>query len=81
MIVNCQLKKSERLTSQLVIDKLFAGGNASMAAFPLRIVFMKVEKEEQSGDAENGMRVKHLLCPFWCRCPRNVFVMQLTATV
>lgn len=45
MIVNYQLKKSERLTSQLVIEKLFAGGNASMAAFPLRIVFMKVEKE------------------------------------
>jgi ribonuclease P protein component len=48
MIVNCQLKKSERLTSQLVIDKLFAGGNASMAAFPLRIVFMKVEKENSN---------------------------------
>ena len=34
-------KKSERLCSQLVIDKLFAGGNASMAAFPLRIVYMR----------------------------------------
>ena len=45
MIVNCQLKKSERLTSLLVIDKLFAGGNASMAAFPLRIVFMKMGEE------------------------------------
>lgn len=42
--VNCQLKKIERLTSQLVIDQLFAGGNASMAAFPLRIVFMQMEK-------------------------------------
>ena len=48
MIVNCQLKKSERLTSQLVIDKLFAGGNASMAAFPLRIVYMQMEKQEGS---------------------------------
>ncbi|MBR2631673.1 MAG: ribonuclease P protein component [Bacteroidaceae bacterium] len=42
-------KKSERLCSQLVIDKLFAGGNASMAAFPLRIVYMK-----QSIGAEVG---------------------------
>ncbi|MBO7592263.1 MAG: ribonuclease P protein component [Bacteroidaceae bacterium] len=39
------LTKSERLTSQLVIEKLFAGGNASMAAFPLRIVFMQIKKQ------------------------------------
>ena len=55
MIVNCQLKKSERLTSQLVIEKLFAGGNASMAAFPLRIVYMKME--EDGGDGKNGNQV------------------------
>jgi len=55
MIVNCQLKKSERLTSQLVIDKLFAGGNASMAAFPLRIVYMKMDKEEENGNDEKPM--------------------------
>lgn len=53
MIVNCQLKKSERLTSQLVIEKLFAGGNASMAAFPLRIVYMKMDKERKNGNDEN----------------------------
>lgn len=40
-------KKSERLNSQLIIDKLFAGGNASMAAFPLRAVFMKLEKTDE----------------------------------
>ena len=39
------LTKSERLTSQLIIEKLFAGGNASMAAFPLRIVFMQMKKQ------------------------------------
>lgn len=39
------LTKSERLTSQLVIEELFAGGNASMAAFPLRIVFMQMKKQ------------------------------------
>ena len=53
MIVNCQLKKSERLTSQLVIEKLFAGGNASMAAFPLRIVYMKMDKDGKNGNDEN----------------------------
>ena len=57
MIVNCQLKKSERLTSQLVIEKLFAGGNASMAAFPLRIVYMTMRKDGKNGNDgsdENG---------------------------
>lgn len=49
MIVNRQLKKVERLSSQLVIDKLFAGGNASMAAFPLRIVFMKMGEDGSDG--------------------------------
>ena len=44
--MNNGLTKTERLTSQLVIDKLFAGGNASMAAFPLRIVYMQMEKQE-----------------------------------
>lgn len=41
-------KKIERLNSKLVIDKLFAGGNSSMAVFPLRVVFMKVEKNEKA---------------------------------
>ena len=44
--MNYGLTKSERLTSQLVIEKLFAGGNASMAAFPLRIVYMQMEKQD-----------------------------------
>ena len=42
--MNYEFTKSERLTSQLAIDKLFAGGNASMAVFPLRVVYMKAEK-------------------------------------
>lgn len=40
--------KAERLNSKLVIDKLFAGGNGSMAVFPLRVVFMKIERDAQS---------------------------------
>ena len=30
-----------------------------MAAFPLRIVYMQMEKEEQSGDAEHDENLKH----------------------
>ncbi len=44
--MNGTFAKSERLTSQIVIDKLFAGGNASMAVFPLRVVFMKMDEAE-----------------------------------
>ncbi len=32
--------KAERICSKLTIDKLFGGGNASMAAYPLRAVYM-----------------------------------------
>lgn len=40
--------KAERLNSRLMIDKLFAGGNASRVAFPLRVVFMKMDAAETS---------------------------------
>ena len=64
--MNYGLTKSERLTSQLVIEKLFAGGNASMAAFPLRIVYMKMEKGnsdhlESSDNSEKLPRVSILV--------------------
>lgn len=42
--MNNTFTKQERLKSQILIDKLFAGGNASMAVFPLRVVYMPVEK-------------------------------------
>ncbi|MBQ9665850.1 MAG: ribonuclease P protein component [Bacteroidaceae bacterium] len=51
------LKKSERLTSRLIIDKLFAGGNASMATFPLRVVFMRMEKKDGE---DKGMEQKNV---------------------
>lgn len=38
--------KAERLNSRLMMDKLFAGGNASRVAFPLRVVFMKMDAAE-----------------------------------
>lgn len=38
-----QFHKSERVTRKIAIDKLFAPGNRSFAAFPLRAVYMKGE--------------------------------------
>lgn len=38
--------KTERLSSVILIEKLFAGGSKSLPAFPLRIVYMPVEDEE-----------------------------------
>lgn len=41
MSTSQQLPKSERINSKKLIDRLFKGGEAkSMAAFPLRVVFM-----------------------------------------
>lgn len=40
---NYTLQKTERLSSRIYIDKLFAGGSKSLPAFPLRIVYMPVE--------------------------------------
>ena len=38
--------KKERICSKLIIDKLFEGGNQSMTVYPLRAVYMPVEKGE-----------------------------------
>ena len=38
--------KTERLSSVILIEKLFAGGSKSLPAFPLRIVYMPVEGEK-----------------------------------
>ena len=32
--------KAERITSKLIVDRLFEGGGASFVAFPFRIVYM-----------------------------------------
>ncbi len=40
------LCKAERLNSKLVIDRLFAGGNKSIAAYPLRAVYMETDEQE-----------------------------------
>lgn len=44
------LSKNERLCSKKLIERLFAGGNKSFPAFPLRVVYMPLTPEENSTD-------------------------------
>lgn len=54
--------KSERLNSKKVIDRLFAGGNGSMACYPLRAVWMVVPcEEEEEGSASDAIPPVRLL--------------------
>ena len=45
------LNHSERLNSKKLIERLFAGGNKSFPAFPLRVVYMPLAPEESTADA------------------------------
>lgn len=42
-------KKSERLCSRILMDSLFQGKSHSVSAYPLRAVFLPVDKDEQKG--------------------------------
>ena len=42
-------KKSERLCSRILMDRLFQGGSHSVSAYPWRAVFLPVEADEQKG--------------------------------
>lgn len=42
-------KKSERLCSRILMDRLFQGGSHSVSAYPLRAVFLPVEADVQKG--------------------------------
>ncbi len=44
------LSKSERLCSKLMIERLFAGGNKSFPAYPLRVVYMCLSSDEGMAD-------------------------------
>lgn len=44
------LSKNERLNSKKLIERLFAGGNKSFPAFPLRVVYMPLTPEENVTD-------------------------------
>lgn len=41
------LGKAERLCSKKLIDALFSGGNKSLAAYPVRAVYMPVRRDGQ----------------------------------
>lgn len=44
------LTKSERLCSKTMINRLFAGGNSSFPAYPLRVVYMWLTPSEGTAD-------------------------------
>lgn len=44
--------KAERITAKRLVDRLFAGGNPSMAAFPLRAVYMPLPPDSEWIPAE-----------------------------
>lgn len=49
---NCRLTQAERIKSKLLIDKLFGGGGSrSLAAFPIRLVYMVIERGEHEPPA------------------------------
>lgn len=42
------LCKSERLYLRTIIGKLFEGGGKSISSFPLRVVYMLIERDEEA---------------------------------
>lgn len=42
---NNTLRKEERLRSKILIERLFQGGSKSFSIFPLRVVYLPVEKD------------------------------------
>lgn len=47
-VFSSQFKKSERIVSQKLIEELFGGGKShSLAAFPLRAVYMQRERQDR----------------------------------
>lgn len=42
-------KKSERLCSRLLMERLFQGDNRSVSAYPIRAVFLPIEQTVQQG--------------------------------
>ena len=42
-------KKSERLCSRILMDRLFQGENRSVSAYPIRAIFLPVESSVQEG--------------------------------
>ncbi len=51
MTAKCTFGKAERLCSHKVIEALFAGGNKSFSAYPIRAVFMPLSEEQMASMA------------------------------
>ncbi len=51
--------KAERLCSHKVIEALFAGGNKSFSAYPIRAIYMPIDLNEGSG--KQGAAVQLLI--------------------
>lgn len=45
------LCKEERLSSKIMIDKLFTSGNKSFPAYPLRVVYKWIDADEAKAEA------------------------------
>ena len=59
--------KSERLCSRKAIEALFAGGNRSFTAFPLRVVYRLVEEKVMLPPAEEGASFSNESSDFVCQ--------------
>lgn len=58
MTGGCTFGKAERLCSHKLIEALFAGGNKSFSAYPIRVVCMPVV---EGVDVENGGKCQVLI--------------------
>lgn len=56
--MNQSFTKAERICSKKTVDKLFGGGNASMAAFPLRAVYRVEETADDNQSANDEESVE-----------------------
>ena len=59
--------KNERLCSRKAIEALFAGGNRSFTAFPLRVVYRLVEEEVVLPPAEERASLSNESSDFVCQ--------------
>lgn len=83
-------KKSERLCSRILMDRLFQGDNRSVSAYPLRAVFIPVDQAEQQGvsvlisvpkkrfhDAVDRNRVKRQIREAYRKCKHGLVEQML----